>query len=71
MLAGKGINSSQIVDPETKASYEYHVRSGSVYELCATLSDAEEPELGVATQFWHHGKGRTCFTMDASQPPVW
>jgi len=70
-LTGKGVNSSQIFDPETKSLYEYRAKSDSVYELCATFSDVEEPEPGLATQFWRHGRGRTCFTLDALRPPVW
>ena len=70
-LVGKGIHLSQAIDPETKISYEYHVKAGTAYELCATFSDAEDPDRAPVTQFWHHGKGRTCFSLDASQPPVW
>lgn len=70
-LAGRGINASQITDPETKGTYEYEVRSGTTYELCAVFSGDEEQEEIPRTQFWHHPKGRACFTLDASQPPVW
>ncbi|HSU31088.1 MAG TPA: DUF5671 domain-containing protein [Bryobacteraceae bacterium] len=70
-LVGKGIYLSQTVDPETRVPYEYHLKSNSEYELCATFSDPEEVQLRPATQFWHHGKGRTCFTLDASQRPAW
>lgn len=70
-LAGKGVSASQIVDPETKAPYEYRVRSASAYELCATFSDAEEPDSALITQFWRHGKGRMCFTLNASHQPAW
>lgn len=70
-LAGKGITSSQTIDPETKAPYEYRAKSGIAYELCATFTAAEEPNSPYITEFWHHGKGRTCFTLDASQQPAW
>lgn len=70
-LVGKDIRPSQAVDPETKTFYEYHVKTGATYELCATFSDAEEPGQVPLTQFWHYGKGRTCFSLDASQPPAW
>jgi len=70
-LAGKGVDPSQIIDPENKIPYEYRAQSETTYELCATFSAAEETNPVRAIQFWHHGKGRTCFTLDVSQPPVW
>ncbi|MBV8709553.1 MAG: hypothetical protein JO028_20370 [Acidobacteriaceae bacterium] len=69
-LIGQEITSSHIVDPETKAPYEYRVKSGTAYELCATFSGIEEPDRIPVRRFWHHGKGRTCFILDASRPPV-
>jgi hypothetical protein len=68
-LTGKGVSPSQIVDPETKMPYEYHAKSDTNYEVCATFSATEDQPR--ATQFWYHGKGHTCFTLDASRPPVW
>jgi hypothetical protein len=70
-LVGQGISPSQTADPETKIPYEYRVKSDTTYELCATFAGAEEPDSAPTTQFWHHGKGRTCFTLDVSRPPVW
>jgi hypothetical protein len=75
-LAGKGVNPSQvnpsqIVDPESKIPYEYRATSNTAYELCASFAAAEEANRVRTTQFWHHGKGRTCFILDVSQPPVW
>jgi len=70
-LIGKGINLSQTLDPETKTAYEYHVSSGTSYELCAMFSGPEEADQVPGRQFWNHGKGRTCFTLDASLQPVW
>jgi uncharacterized membrane protein YidH (DUF202 family) len=68
-LRAKGLSPSQIVDPETRIPYEYHTKSDTSYQVCATFSAAKDQARG--TQFWYHGKGRTCFTLDASQPPVW
>jgi hypothetical protein len=68
---GKGIARSQIVDPETGRVYEYRVKSGTVYELCAAFSSPEEAEQARQTQFWYHGAGRTCFTLDAAGQPAW
>lgn len=70
-LADQEINLSQTIDPETKVPYEYRVKSGTAYELCATFSEAEESDRAPVAQFWRHSKGRTCFVLDASQPPVW
>jgi len=70
-LIGKGINLSQTLDPETGTAYEYHIRSGTTYELCATFSAPEEAEQVPRMPFWDHGKGRNCLTLDASQQSVW
>ncbi|MBV8812744.1 MAG: hypothetical protein JO033_29075 [Acidobacteriaceae bacterium] len=70
-LIGKGISQSQTLDPETKTPYEYRVRADMRYDLCATFSGAEESDQVPGTQFWHHGEGLTCFTLDPSQQPVW
>jgi hypothetical protein len=65
-LVAKGISPSQIVDPETKTLYEYHVKSDSSYELCAVFSNSAESDPQF--ELWLHGQGRTCFNLDASQP---
>ena len=70
-LVGKGIMSWQISDPETRVPYTYTVKSGTVYELCAAFSSEEPQDESRRTQFWHHGQGQTCFTLDASSPPSW
>ena len=67
-LIGRGIQASESIDPETKNPYEYRVTSSSGYELCATFAG---PEESPRARFWHHGKGRACFTLDASQQPAW
>jgi hypothetical protein len=68
-LSGKGVSPSQIVDPESKIPFDYQVKSETEYTLCATFSAVEDQ--AQVRQFWHHGKGKTCFTLDASQPPAW
>src|SRR5207248_11259171 len=70
-LVGKGINALQALDPETRKPYEYRVRAGRVYELCAAFSGPAETDQVPGTRFWNHGKGRTCFTLNASQAPAW
>lgn len=50
-------------DPETGASYEYHPKTGTTYELCAAFSfDGQD-----ASSAWNHGPGRTCFPLDAAK----
>ena len=66
-----GIRSSQTQDPETRAPYEYRPRTSTVYELCAVFSEASERDQMPVTQFWYHGKGQTCFVLDASSQPSW
>ncbi len=70
-LPGRGVVSSNIVDPESKVPYVYRPKEGTEYELCATFSAAEESSQLRSTQFWSHGKGENCFTLDASRPPIW
>ena len=45
----------RLTDPETGRFYEFAVRSGKEYELCATFAAAEN------SGFWSHRSGRTCF----------
>jgi len=66
-LVGKGVTQAQIVDPETGKLYEYREKSGTLYELCAVFSGPQE----AATQFWYHGKGRVCYSLDAAAAPAW
>lgn len=70
-LVGKGVTQAQIVDPETGQLYEYRVKSGTLYELCAVFSGPQEADQIRQTQFWNHGKGRVCYALDAAAPPVW
>ncbi len=64
----------QLEDPVTHSPYEYHAKSGTGYELCATFatnsteSDTEYPRPNT---FWNHSKGRQCFELDAAQMPAW
>jgi hypothetical protein len=65
---------NQLQDPVTHAPYEFHAKSGTAYELCATFattsaeSDSEYPRPNT---FWSHSKGRQCFELDAAQMPAW
>ena len=53
-------------DPETGLGYEYTVKDGRSYELCATFSLERDSDAEV---FWNHPPGRHCFTVDALDPP--
>jgi hypothetical protein len=61
---------SRTTDPETAAPYEYHPQTGTSYELCANFNAASSDEsarIGYSSNFWEHGKGRSCFALDASK----
>ncbi len=61
-------------DPVTHTAYEFHAKSGTAYELCATFvtksaeSDTAYPRPNT---FWNHSQGRQCFELDAAQMPAW
>lgn len=56
-------------DPVTRAAYEYHVKEGSQYELCAAFSMAggQNNEGTLRPSNWSHPAGRHCFPLDASE----
>jgi hypothetical protein len=57
-----------ISDPITRAAYEYHVKEGSKYELCATFSAASRNDTSTSNpDAWSHPAGRHCFPLDATQ----
>lgn len=57
-----------ISDPMTRAAYEYHVKEGSKYELCATFSAASRNDTVPSNRdAWSHPAGRHCFPLDATQ----
>jgi hypothetical protein len=62
-------------DPENSEPYEYHPKSGTLYELCANFeadSSEEQPSSGLTPNtFWNHGKGRACFQVDAAKMAPW
>jgi hypothetical protein len=68
-FVGKGVQRSQTRDPETGKIYEYRVRNGSMYELCGLFAGVEDAGRGYRSQFWFHGPGRTCFSLDAAKLP--
>jgi uncharacterized membrane protein YidH (DUF202 family) len=66
-LVGNGIGPTQIADPETGVPYEYRIKPDSIYELCAGFTNADSADPQFVTGIWHHGKGRTCFSVDSKQ----
>ena len=61
------LRASDILDPETRARYEYVRTGASEYEVCATFYAQEEDP--ATTQAWHHGAGRACFRLNATRQP--
>jgi Domain of unknown function (DUF5671) len=58
-------------DPLTQQPYEYHAKGANQYELCATFDrDNRKDTPTPPDTFWNHPKGRFCFALDPSQPPV-
>lgn len=61
-------------DPVTRARYEYNLKSGTTYELCATFDTASaegDERWGQLSLFWRHPKGRYCYELDSSKTPEW
>ncbi len=71
------------VDPSTGAAYEYSIKEGLTFELCATFeaesvgntSDTSMPYRAYGVNYygnWNHGIGRTCFerTIDPDLYPL-
>lgn len=57
-----------LADPITRIAYEYHLREGSQYELCATFSlDGQQKDATSRPSKWSHPAGRHCFTLDAAE----
>ncbi len=55
-------------DPITRVAYEYHVKEGSHYELCAIFAlPSPKNDSSPGERTWSHPAGRHCFTIDASQ----
>jgi hypothetical protein len=55
---------NSVIDPVTGRYYEYTPLQGASYRLCATFSLPSPPDI---VSQWHHGAGKTCFTLDATQ----
>ncbi len=61
-------------DPVTNTPYEYHPKTGTSYELCATFETASaesDAEYQQPSPFWRHLKGRQCFELDSAKTAPW
>ena len=66
--AAPGGRPLRITDPVTKQPYEYRLREGTVYEICATFAtDSHRPD--GAPSFWDHPKGHHCYVLDSIRRP--
>jgi hypothetical protein len=72
-LTARHVITSGLTDPETRQPYEYHLKSGSGYELCANFNAESESTRsgGIYSTFWDHRRGKVCFALEASQPVPW
>jgi hypothetical protein len=53
-------------DPVTGLTYGYRTFNANSYELCGTF-DRETADMRAAN-FWSHGTGTQCFTLDIKTP---
>lgn len=57
-----------IADAVTRQPYEYHLKDGSKYELCATFYlDSHLNDATRTPSRWSHSAGRQCFELDATE----
>ena len=72
-LKGPRFYVDSVDDPETGAPYEYRVKKGTDYELCAVFSTDSAERRRESRAFsdtaWDHGVGRTCFSLTARAEP--
>lgn len=60
----------QLKDPGTGEPYGYRVIDQDTYELCATFvqtsadRNINQPPPTAEPNFWNHGAGRQCFSLD-------
>lgn len=52
-------------DPETDVEYEYEIKDGNAYRLCAVFG-RKSPE-SIVDEFWAHGPGRQCFEFQITE----
>ncbi len=61
-----------VVDPETKAPYEYFLLDPLQYRLCAVFSatTSDEPDWRTMNRSWTHPEGHYCFALSATTGAV-
>lgn len=52
-------------DPVTKSAYVYRTSTQTTYELCASFATKSNGD--ESRNFWDHGQGETCYTLDGTK----
>lgn len=72
LVRSSDLNVDATIDPVTKTPFEYQVKGGNRYQVCADFTSVDVGNsIRMHSGFWHHGQGRTCFVLDASQQVPW
>ncbi len=69
-LHARASEALDLVDPESGARYPYRRESATRYRLCAVFaqeSEVKDPQALPWSESWSHGRGLTCFALDASK----
>jgi hypothetical protein len=61
------LSSVPSADPVTRLPYEYRVKEGSQYELCATFSLESKNDATSRPNPWSHSGGNHCFPLNAAE----
>ncbi len=62
----------RVSDPETGRPYEYTLKSGTAFELCAAFAAADDVRArAYGSEFWSHPRGRACFAFETGRPVPW
>lgn len=64
-LVNGWISSGLPRDPTTATEYDYEVTGSSTFRLCAEF--ARESRPNAEPEFWSHGPGRHCYSLDFSE----
>jgi type II secretory pathway pseudopilin PulG len=69
--AGRGYGSGlELEDAASSQAYEYRVTGPASYEICARFdTDARQAGASGTPDFWRHGPGRHCFSLEAPPAP--
>ena len=76
LMGQQDVYLQSITDPATGVAYEYEVAAGEpTYNLCATFEidsvDITDKSMPMPVgDFWKHGIGHTCFTLDVRKAPM-